>query len=244
MREISLDTETTGLSHAEGDRIVEIGCVELDNLLPTGRTFHVYIDPQRSMSAGASEITGITDDQLRGKPVFAKIADDFLKFISGAKLVIHNAAFDIGFLNSELQRLNKPLLTMEYVIDTLQIARKRYPGAQSSLDALCRRFGVDNTAREKHGALLDAEILAEVYLHLRGGRQPGLTLASIDDATAAAADDQGSSSALSPAAKRSGERPKFLQDDERVAHRAFVEELGDDAIWNSIWREKATGGEN
>jgi len=162
MREIVLDTETTGLDPFEGHRLVEIGGVELVNHMPTGRTYHQYINPDRDMPNEAFEIHGISSEFLTDKPRFPEIAQDFLGFVKGAKLVIHNAAFDMKFINAELDWAEKPLLSMEVAIDTLDIARRRFPGAQNSLDALCRRFGVDNSARTKHGALLDSEILAEV----------------------------------------------------------------------------------
>lgn len=170
MREIVLDTETTGFEPASGDRIVEIGAVELFNHLPTGRTYHQYINPQRAMPTAAFEVHGLGDDFLRDKPVFKDIAAAFLDFIGDAQLVIHNAAFDMKFLNAELQWAGLPPLPYARATDTLAIAKTRFPGAPASLDALCRRFGVDNSAREKHGALLDSEILAEVYLELVGGQ--------------------------------------------------------------------------
>ena len=173
MREIVMDTETTGLEPDNGDRIVEIGGVELINHLPTGRTYHQYINPQRSMPREAFDVHGLGDDFLRVQPVFAEIADAFIDFIGDAKLVIHNANFDMAFFNAELARLQRPILPMSRAIDTLDIARRKFPGAQASLDALCKRFGVDNSAREKHGALLDSEILAEVYLELLGGASAG-----------------------------------------------------------------------
>ena len=186
MREIVLDTETTGFDPESGDRIVEIGALELNKHLPTGKTFHKYINPQRSMPQDAFEVHGIGPDlldtpraaekgevTLKDKPVFAKIGQEFLDFVGDAKLVIHNASFDMKFLNAELKWMGLPTLPMDQAIDTLAIARKKFPGAPASLDALCRRFGVDNGARTLHGALLDSEILAEVYLELIGGRQPG-----------------------------------------------------------------------
>ena len=178
MREIVMDTETTGLEATGGDRIVEIGGVELINHLPTGRTYHQYINPERTMPREAFEVHGLSDDFLSDKPVFARIADEFLEFIGDARLVIHNASFDMAFFNAELDRLGRPVLPMDRAIDTLEIARRKFPGAQASLDALCKRFGIDNSARTLHGALLDSEILAEVYLELLGGRQQGLSLAS------------------------------------------------------------------
>ena len=178
MREIVLDTETTGLDPASGDRIVEIGCLELGNHIPTGRRFHRYVNPERGMPAGAEEVHGLTSGFLAGKPVFAAVADDLLGFLGDAKLVIHNASFDLGFLNAELARLDRPPLDEDRAIDTVRLARLKYPGAPASLDALCRRFGIDVEHRTKHGALVDAELLAEVYLELVGGRQPGFDLAA------------------------------------------------------------------
>lgn len=178
MREIVLDTETTGLDPFNGDKIVEIGCVELENHLPTGRTYHQYINPMRSMSEEVIAVHGLTEEFLSDKPVFKDIADDFLAFVGDdAKLVIHNAAFDMKFLNAELSFADKPQLSYDRVVDTLIIARKKFPGSRVNLDELCKRFGVDNTSRTLHGALLDSELLAEVYLELLGGREPGLVLA-------------------------------------------------------------------
>ncbi|MEL7259379.1 MAG: DNA polymerase III subunit epsilon, partial [Pseudomonadota bacterium] len=177
MREIVLDTETTGFEPEQGDRIVEIGGVELFNHVPTGKTFHKYINPERSMPNEAFEVHGLGDDFLRDKPLFSEVAQDFLDFVGDAKLVIHNAAFDMKFLNAELGWLQLPQLPWDQAIDTLAIARKKFPGSPASLDALCRRFGIDNSDRTLHGALLDSEILAEVYLELIGGRQPDFALA-------------------------------------------------------------------
>lgn len=178
MREIVLDTETTGLDPFNGDKIVEIGCVELENHLPTGRTYHQYINPMRSMSEEVIAVHGLTEEFLSDKPVFKDIADEFLAFVGDdAKLVIHNAAFDMKFLNAELAFADKPQLSYDRVVDTLIIARKKFPGSRVNLDELCKRFGVDNTSRTLHGALLDSELLAEVYLELLGGREPGLVLA-------------------------------------------------------------------
>jgi DNA polymerase-3 subunit epsilon len=176
MREIVLDTETTGLSPETGDRVVEIGCVELYNHIPTGKTFQTYLNPERSMDVGAQEIHGLTADFLKNQPIFLKIADEFLSFIGKSTLIIHNAEFDLSFINSELKRIGRENIEFERAIDTLSIARKKFPGAQNSLDALCRRFDVDNSRRDLHGALLDSEILAEVYLELIGGKEPDLNL--------------------------------------------------------------------
>lgn len=175
MREIALDTETTGLSPEEGHRVIEIGCVELHNHVPTGRVFHQYINPERDVPEVATQISGLTEEFLKDFPIFSEIADDFLAFIEDAPLVIHNAKFDIAFLNSELSNVGKPLIPMARSIDTLLIARKKYPGSPASLDALSKRFEI-NIPREKHGALLDAQILAEIYIELKGGRQRILNL--------------------------------------------------------------------
>lgn len=225
MREIVLDTETTGFEPGEGDRIVEIGAVELIRHVPTGRTYHQYINPQRTMPAEAFAVHGLGDDFLADKPVFKDIADDFLTFIGDAKLVIHNAAFDMKFLNAELGWLHKPALPMDRAVDTLMIARRKFPGSPASLDALCRRFGIDNSSRTLHGALLDSEILAEVYLELIGGRQPDFALA------------QGSTGSTQQdgTAWRAGPRPAPLASritpEETAAHHAFVEAMGDAALW-------------
>jgi DNA polymerase-3 subunit epsilon len=176
MREIVLDTETTGLEPELGHRVVEIACIELNNHLPTGNSRRWYVNPERDMPTEAYAVHGISAEFLRAQPRFAEVADEFLAFLEGAPLVIHNAAFDIAFLNAELARAGRSPLPPGIAIDTLEIARRKFPGAQASLDALCRRFAIDNSARTRHGALLDAELLAEVYLELIGGRQPGLEL--------------------------------------------------------------------
>ncbi len=171
MREIILDTETTGLNHATGDRLTEIGCVELIDKIPTGNVYQTYINPEREVSKEAQEICGLPSEFFYDKPKFKEIVDDFLKFIGDSTLVIHNAKFDIGFLNSELKKVNKPLISMDNVVDTLLIARKKFPGAPASLDALCKRFDVSLEKREKHGALIDCWLLSEVYIHMLGGKQ-------------------------------------------------------------------------
>ena len=176
MRHIVLDTETTGLSAKDGHRIIEIGAVEMINLSLTGQSLHLYINPEREIDAGAQEVHGLSSEFLADKPVFADILTAFTDFIGDDVLVIHNAPFDIGFLNAELSRCGHPPLLMDRVVDTLPLAREKYPGAQASLDALCRRFGVDNSHRDLHGALIDADLLAAVYVELQGGRQPGLQL--------------------------------------------------------------------
>ncbi|MCZ4352087.1 DNA polymerase III subunit epsilon [Roseovarius aestuarii] len=226
MREIVLDTETTGFEPEQGDRIVEIGCVELLNHMPTGRTYHQYINPERAMPDEALQVHGLGDDFLRDKPVFAKIGQEFLDFIGDARLVIHNASFDMKFLNAELSWMKLPTIPMNQALDTLAIARKRFPGSPASLDALCRRFNIDNTSRTLHGALLDSEILAEVYLELIGGRQPDFALAT----------DQSQTSTTGPDVTwRATPRPKALPPrltaDEIAAHEAFLDKLGDEPLW-------------
>ncbi|MGR3631623.1 DNA polymerase III subunit epsilon [Limimaricola sp. AA108-03] len=224
MREIVLDTETTGFEPAEGDRIVEIGAVELLNHMPTGRTYHQYINPERSMPQGAFEVHGLGDEFLRDKPVFAAIAQDFVDFIGDARLVIHNAAFDMKFLNAELSWVKMPKIPMDRALDTLAIARKRFPGSPASLDALCRRFGIDNSSRTLHGALLDSEILAEVYLELIGGRQP-------DFALNVAQGRSGEAEADWRPRPRPVPLPARLTEEEAAAHAEFIGKLGDDALW-------------
>ncbi|WP_347267578.1 DNA polymerase III subunit epsilon [Paracoccus sp. (in: a-proteobacteria)] len=227
MREIVLDTETTGFDPDTGDRIVEIGALELQNHLPTGQSFHVYLNPERPMPQEAFEVHGLGDDFLRDKPKFAEVADRFIAFIGDARLVIHNAQFDMKFLNAELRRCGKAVMPAARAIDTLEIARSQFPGAQNSLDALCRRFRIDNSNRTLHGALLDSELLAEVYLALRGGRQPGLVLESTGPGAAAAGE-------AGPRAPR-GPRPRPLAPRltaaEAAAHAAMVEKLGEKALW-------------
>ena len=228
MREIVLDTETTGFDPESGDRIVEIGAVELWNHVATGVTFHEYINPERSMPQEAFEVHGLGDDFLRDKPVFAQIAQKFVDFIGDAKLVIHNAAFDMKFLNAELKWVNKPQIPWEQALDSLAIARKKFPGSPASLDALCRRFGIDNSSRTLHGALLDSEILAEVYLELIGGRQPDFGLSQTGGQSRSGG--AGSAGEWRPT-KRPTPLPSRLSDTEKAAHAAFVEKLGENAIW-------------
>ncbi len=229
MREIVLDTETTGFEPSEGHRIVEIGAVELFNHMPTGQTYHQYINPERAMPREAFEVHGLGDEFLRDKPVFRAIAQTFLDFIGDAKLVIHNAAFDVKFLNAELKAVNLPALGWDRAIDTLAIARAKFPGSPASLDALCRRFGVDNSRREKHGALLDSEILADVYLELIGGRQPDLVLAP----ARSEAETQKVTSAAQTwrAYQRPSPLPERITSDEAAAHDSMVQKLGDASLW-------------
>lgn len=228
MREIVLDTETTGFEPDEGDRIVEIGAVELQNHMPTGRTYHQYINPQRAMPEGAFAVHGHGDDFLRDKPVFSDIAQAFIDFIGDAKLVIHNAAFDMKFLNAELGWLNRPLLPMDQAIDTLALARRKFPGSPASLDALSRRFGIDTSARTLHGALLDSEILAEVYLELIGGRQPDFALNSTQNVTSGQPDVE-----WRPRPRPNPLAPKLTKA-EAAAHAVFVAKLGDGSVWSKL----------
>ena len=225
MREIALDTETTGLDPTTGDRVVEIGAVELFNQMPTGRTYHQYLNPDRMMPKEAFDVHGLSDDFLRDKPRFRDVARAFLDFIGDATLVIHNAPFDMKFLNHELTAAGHPALPMSRAFDTVQLARQKFPGSPASLDALCRRFGVDNSMREKHGALLDSEILAEVYLELIGGRQPDLTLNPASSKSAAAIN-----AAWRPK-PRPNPLPPRLTAEETAAHDAFVTKLGAAALW-------------
>lgn len=225
MREIVLDTETTGLDPNSGDRVIEIGCLELDNHIATGNTFHEYIHPERDIPEDAARIHGITLEMLKGKPLFGAIAADFLAFIGDAKLVIHNASFDLGFLNAELARLDRPAIPTARAVDTVRLARRKFPGSPASLDALCKRFNIDNSARTKHGALLDAELLADVYVELIGGRQPGLSLAASATGAPAVESVRTDRPARPP-------RDHAPSDAERAAHGAFVDQLKDPA-----WRK-------
>lgn len=231
MREIVLDTETTGFEPAEGHRIVEIGAVELFNHVPTGRTYHQYINPQRPMPAEAFAVHGLGDDFLRSQPPFAEIAPAFIEFVEDASLVIHNAAFDMKFLNFELGRVGMAQLAMNRAIDTLTIARQKFPGSPASLDALCRRFGVDNSTREKHGALLDSEILAEVYLELIGGRQPDLVLSQARP-TPGSSDPASQNNNVWRPRPRAKPLPPRITESDVQAHADMVSGLGDMAIWS------------
>lgn len=229
MREIILDTETTGLDPASGHRIVEIGCVELLNAIPTGEIFHSYIDPERDMPEEAFRVHGLSAAFLAGKPAFSAISQEFLKFVEGAKIIAHNAEFDLRFLNAELALLGIEPIGMERVVDTLALARRKYPGSANSLDALCTRYGIDTSRRTKHGALLDAEILAEVYAELTGGRQAALVFGN-----EAAAAGMGAGGLLT-------QRPTPLQTtvsiEELSLHSAFIATLGANPIWSAYSSE-------
>src|SRR5262245_23599324 len=228
MREIVLDTETTGIDHSKGHRIVELGAIELVNHIPSGRTFHAYIDPEREIPSDAEAIHGLTAQFLKGKPLFSAIAGDFLAFIGDASLVIHNAAFDVGFLNAEFLRLNLPALLPERVVDTLMLARQKRPMGPNSLDALCKRYGIDNSKRDKHGALLDSELLADVYLELVGGRQAALSLSAISITSRTVI------MPLGIVRQRPVPLANRLTEIEIVAHQALIAELGEKALWNEL----------
>lgn len=243
MREIVLDTETTGFDPFKGDRIVEIGAVELWNHLPTGKTYHKYINPERSMPNEAFEVHGIGPDlleppqepkpgavTLRDKPVFAHVGQSFLDFVGDAMLVIHNASFDMKFLNAELDWMGLPKLPMDQAIDTLSMARNKFPGSPATLDALCRRFAIDNANRVLHGALLDSEILADVYLELIGGRQPDFGLSTSISAGAAGGDGQNAWRSF----PRPAPLPPRISKEEAAAHSAFVDDMGDGALWKKF----------
>ena len=220
MREVVLDTETTGLDPAAGHRLVEIGCLELMDRVPSGKTYQAYVNPEREMPEEAFKVHGLGAEFLSRQPLFAAVADDFLAFIGEAPLVIHNAEFDLKFINAELERLDRPLLTMARVIDTLPLARRKFPGAPASLDALCRRFQIDLFERGRHGALLDVELLAKVYLELAGGRQPGLGLG---------AERTGPAPGAEPIRRPS--RPHGPSAEELAAHTRFI-----DSLENPIWK--------
>jgi DNA polymerase-3 subunit epsilon len=226
MREIVLDTETTGLNAMGGDRIIEIACLELLNHIPTGRHFQRYLNPGRPVSSDAFAIHGISDSFLADKPRFEEIVDELIGFLADSPLVIHNAEFDMGFLNAELARIERPPLDPTRAIDTVQIARRKFPGSPASLDALCKRFGVDNSARAKHGALLDVELLAEVYLELVGGRQAGLALLAEPVGGPAALGEPGPAPKLAARAPR----PHAPSAEELAAHAELIKSLTD-PIW-------------
>lgn len=231
MREIVLDTETTGLDPLRGDRLVEIGCVEIYNRIPTGQTYHVYLNPERDMPAEAFAVHGLSSEFLADKPLFPAVADAFLAFIGDDPLIIHNAAFDIGFLNAELARIRRPALTFDRVVDTLSLARRRHPGGSNRLDDLMSRYGIDSSRRTKHGALLDSELLAEVYAELCGGKQTALSL-SVEEARV---------TVMEGGVAVPQQRPRPLaprvQAEEIAAHQAFVVTLGEAAIWNEYVAE-------
>lgn len=228
MREIVLDTETTGLDPVQGHRLVEIGCVELINHMRSGKVFHTYLNPERSMPPEAERVHGLSATFLGDKPLFAHIADEFLAFIGNDRLVIHNAAFDIKFLNAELSRIKRPQLLYARVLDTLELARRRFPGAHVSLDGLCKRFDIDLSDRTQHGALIDAQLLAAVYLEMLGGRQPALIW---DEGTGAGFQK---AAVFAPIRPRPAPLPSFLTHDERLAHEKFLASFPAPALWTKM----------
>lgn len=238
MREIVLDTETTGLNPQGGDRLIEIGCVELLNRIPTGREFHRYINPQRDVPAEAVAVHGLSADFLKDKPLFADVVQEFLSFISGDTLVIHNAAFDVGFLNAELARVEGPEVTMDRVTCTLQLARRRHPAGPNTLDALCKRYGIDNSKRTKHGALMDSTLLAEVYIELLGVRQAALGLA-MDGSSSLGGEVLGAPHKRK-AAQRPSPLPPRLTAEAEAEHHAFIATLGVKALWRRYLAFAAT----
>jgi DNA polymerase-3 subunit epsilon len=228
MREIVLDTETTGLDPLRGDRLVEIGCVEILNRMPTGQTFHRHLNPERDMPAEALAVHGLSSKFLAGKPLFAHVVEEFLEFIGDAPLVIHNASFDIAFINAELDRIKRPPIARERLVDTLLLARRKHPGVSNRLDDLCSRYAIDNSRRTKHGALLDAELLAEVYIDLIGARQSQLILAT------EARDMRVGGYGEMPRRQREVPLAPRVTEADLAAHRAFIATLGDKLIWNEF----------
>jgi len=226
MREIVFDTETTGLSFSNGDRLVEIGCVELINRVETGLTFHAYFHPERPMAPEAQAIHGLSDAFLADKPLFEHLCDDVLDFLGDSPLIAHNASFDFGFLNGELKRIGRGPISLERMIDTVAMARSRHPGAKHSLDALCTRFGIDRSHRVLHGALLDAQLLAQVYVELTGGRQIGLTLVA-DPVT-----ETIPITLTVPSVSRP-QRVFAISQDETDRHRKFMESVNN-PLWGSL----------
>jgi DNA polymerase-3 subunit epsilon len=227
MREIVFDTETTGLDPYQGDRLVEIGCIELLNGFPTGNSFHRYLNPERDMPEGAFNVHGLSIEFLKDKPLFADVCDEFLAFVADAPLIAHNAMFDLGFINAELERCKRQALQRDRLVDTLMLARRRYPAGPNRLDDLCARFSIDASRRTKHGALLDAELLAEVYVELTGKRQSTLGLIDLQVGVTPQL-------VITVRARPAPLAPR-LTEAERAAHRAFVATLGDKAIWNDYW---------
>jgi DNA polymerase-3 subunit epsilon len=224
LREIVFDTETTGLDAANGDRLIEIGCIEIVNRIPTGREFHCYLNPERQVHPDAVAVHGLTDELLRDKPRFAEMVDDFLAFIADAPLVAHNGMFDLGFINAELERVSRPLLPASRIVDTLALARRRHPAGPNTLDALCKRYGIDLSQRTKHGALLDSTLLAGVYVELLGERQAALVFGG-----------SGGTGVTMPRLAQTIQRPKplpaLLSPEEEAAHLEFVKTLGGEPVW-------------
>jgi DNA polymerase-3 subunit epsilon len=235
LREIVLDTETTGLDATNGDRLIELGCIEIVNRIPTGREFHRYLNPERDVHPDAVAVHGLTNEFLRDKPRFAEVADEFLAFIADAPLVAHNASFDLGFINVELERVARPPLPASRTVDTLALARRRHPAGPNTLDALCKRYGVDLSQRTKHGALLDSMLLAGVYVELLGERQATLVFGGNGAAGAARMADGRA------ALQRPAPLPPLLSVEDELAHREFVKTLGADAVWLQYFAEARPG---
>jgi DNA polymerase-3 subunit epsilon len=227
LREIVFDTETTGLDPVQGHRLVEIGCVELLNRFPTGRTFHKYVNPERDMPVEAFNVHGLAIEFLKQHTVFHEIADEFLDFVGDAPLVAHNGYFDLAFINSELDLAKRAVFARDRIVDTLMLARRKHPGVSNRLDDLCLRYKIDNSKRTKHGALLDAELLAEVYIELTDARQTSLGLVAIGNRTVILG-GSGATGRVRPAPL-----PPRITEEERLAHAAFVATLGDNAVWRS-----------
>ncbi|MDA7946402.1 MAG: DNA polymerase III subunit epsilon [Hyphomicrobiaceae bacterium] len=236
MREIVLDTETTGLDPGSGDRVVEIGCVELVNHIPSGQEWHAYLDPERNMPAEAYAVHNLSEEFLTGKPLFADVFEDFLEFVADDRLIIHNASFDVGFLNAELERVGGTRILMDRVTDTLALARRKHPGSPNSLDALCKRYGVDASSRTTHGALIDCNLLAAVYIELIGGHQAHLELA-----TRSRVETVGKTS-VTAVQQRPSPLPSRLTDAEKDAHRSFVATLGAEAFWKTVIDDSSSSG--
>ena len=229
MREIVFDTETTGFEPGDGHRIVEIGLVELMDHFPTGKELRFYLNPERDVPVESQRVHGLSNEFLADKPLFAAVVDEFLEFIGDAPLVIHNAAFDIKFINAELARVGRAPIPLHRAIDTIEIAKRKLPGVRYSLDELCKRFAIDLSARTKHGALLDCQLTAQVYLELIGGRQRGLSLAPVEAAAVTAAEFAG------PARQRPTPLAPLLTEEERARHEAFVaKELGEKSVWAKV----------
>lgn len=239
MREIILDTETTGLDPKRGDRLVEIGCIELYNRIPTGREYHCFINPEREVPIEAENVHGLSSEFLRDKPLFAHVADDFLAFVGDDPLIIHNAQFDVNFLNFELAMLGKTQLTFERVVDTLALARRKHPAGPNTLDALCKRYAIDNSQRTKHGALIDCLLLAEVYVELLGERQAALGLQSASQA-AAVTQQRGARHA---AERRPHPLQSRLDGEAYARHRTYIEEMGSKAVWLKFWLQPAVAAQ-
>lgn len=233
MREIILDTETTGFDPKRGDRLIEIGCIEMFNRIPTGREYHAFINPEREVPAEAEAVHGLSTEFLKDKPLFHKVAQAFLDFIGQDTLVIHNAQFDIGFLNFELDRAGHKKISFDRVVDTLALARRKHPAGPNSLDALCKRYGIDTSKRTKHGALVDSLLLAEVYIELLGERQAALGLQSANASAVFAANRAASSTQQSQT--RPDALPSRISNGDVAAHRSFIEKLGTKAIWHKYW---------